>query len=83
MTNKQSPADSLDIAHIINLLSVFYPVSKELAAEFQKHAFSLKLEKGEHILKQGGICKSMYFIKEGAMMGYSEYHHKKITPIFP
>lgn len=68
-----------DIAHLVALLSQFYPVSPELAEEFQKHAFSIQLKNGEHILHEGGICKNMYFIKQGAMMAYSEYHHKRIT----
>jgi len=79
MQHNQLKPDPLDIAHLVTLLSQFYPVSSELADEFQKHAFSIKLENGEHILHQGEICKNMYFIKQGAMMAYSEYQHKQIT----
>ena len=72
-------SSSSDVAHIIQLLSQYYNVSDELAEEFYKHAFSVKIEKGEHILFQGEICKAMYFIKEGAVLAYSKHHHKQIT----
>ncbi|TKB96770.1 helix-turn-helix domain-containing protein [Pedobacter cryophilus] len=79
MSLKYVQANPSDVAHIITLLSHYYPVSKELADEFYKHAIAIKLEKGEHILHQGELCKYMYFIKEGALKAYSEHNHKEIT----
>ncbi len=79
MSIKYTPAHHSDITHVINLLANYYTVSKELSDEFYKHSISIKLEKGDHILYQGEICKYMYFIREGAMMAYSEHNHKQIT----
>lgn len=72
------PAQS-DIDHIVGMLSFFYPVSRDLAEEFHKHAFAIQLDKDQYLLRQGEICKSMYFIKTGAVMAYTEHHQKRIT----
>jgi AraC-like DNA-binding protein len=79
MSVKYTKTNPAHIDFIIALLSNYYPISKELATEFHKHAISIYLEKGDHILQQGEICKYMYFIKEGAMTAYSEHNLKKIT----
>ncbi|MFC5281901.1 helix-turn-helix domain-containing protein [Pedobacter alpinus] len=72
-------APNEDVAHVITLLSNYYPISDSLAAEFKTHAITVSLKKDQHLLHQGEVCKYMYFIKEGAMMAYSDHHHKKIT----
>ena len=67
-----------DVHYLIAMLSTIFPVSVELAKEFKKHAVKITLDLGEHILEQGGICKYMYFIKSGAVMGYTHHNQKKI-----
>ncbi|MEJ8757209.1 helix-turn-helix domain-containing protein [Pontibacter sp. H259] len=68
-----------DIAYILGLLSMYRPISNELQEEFYKHAISIELEQGQHLLHQGDTCTYMYFIREGALMAYSMHNHKKIT----
>lgn len=71
-------AKETDVDYIIAMLSGLYPISKALAKEFKKHAITISLETDEHILKEGGICNYMYFIKSGAMMGYTIHKEKQI-----
>jgi AraC-like DNA-binding protein len=67
-----------DVDYIIAMLSYLYPVSKKLQKEFKKHAVEVKLQQEDHVLLQGGICKYMYFIKSGAVMGYTYHQDKEI-----
>lgn len=68
-----------DIAHVIGLLAMQHPISKELQDEFYEHTMAVCLEEGQHLLHQGHLCQHMYFIREGALMAYSVHKHKKIT----
>ena len=68
-----------DIAHVIGLLGTQYPVSRELQKELYKHAISISLEDGQHLLYQGHRCCYMYFIRRGALMGYTLHKQKQIT----
>ncbi len=79
MKLKYTKAHPSDVQLIIDLFSNFHKLSSDLKDEFYEHAITLTLKPGEHILFQGKICKYMYFIKEGAMMAYSVYNHKKVT----
>lgn len=71
-------ANEKDVDYIITMLSTTYPVSDELATEFKKHAVEVVLKTDEHILYEKGICKYMYFIKSGAVMGYTYHQEKQI-----
>ncbi|MBB6611550.1 helix-turn-helix domain-containing protein [Pontibacter sp. Tf4] len=73
------PADPDDITYILALLATQHPVCLELQNEFYKHAISIQLQEGEHLLYEGGRCNYMYFIREGALMAYSTHKRKRIT----
>jgi AraC-like DNA-binding protein len=73
-----TPAKEEDVDYIISMLSNIYPISKKLQKEFKKHAVEVILQPNDHILREGGICKYMYFIKSGAVMGYTFHHEKQI-----
>ncbi len=72
-------AEKADVEYIIQLLSTIYPVSEELAELFYENAISMRVNKDDYILKQGELCKYMYFIRNGAMMAYSSHNHQQIT----
>ncbi|MBA9076131.1 MULTISPECIES: helix-turn-helix domain-containing protein [Rufibacter] len=76
---KYLPVNPADVEHVIQFMSMVYPVSQELMNELHAHAICLRLESGEHLLRQGGLCHYMYFIREGALLAYSEHKKKKIT----
>lgn len=71
-------ANDYDVDYIIDMLSTIYPVSDDLAQEFKKHAVETNLKTGDHILNEGDICKYIYFIKTGAVMGYTYHREKQI-----
>ena len=79
MPLKITKASANDAATVIAVLSMVYPVSKALAAEFINHGLRLQLKKGEHFVNSGDYCKHLFFIKNGAMMGYTYHRDKKIT----
>src|SRR5947208_520187 len=68
-----------DVLKIIQMLSTIYPLSESLQQEFYKHTHTIQLQKNEALMRQGEICNYMYFIKKGALMGYSAHNNKKIT----
>ncbi|MEJ8803470.1 helix-turn-helix domain-containing protein [Pontibacter sp. H249] len=72
-------AEPHDIAHIIGMLETQYPVCIALQEEFHKHAIAVALDNGQHLLYQGGLCNYMYFIRKGALMGYTTHSGKEIT----
>jgi AraC-like DNA-binding protein len=72
-------AEKKDVLKIIRMLSAIYPFSEGLQQEFHKNVRSIELQKDDILLKQGETCHYMYFIKKGALMGYSAHNGKKIT----
>lgn len=78
MHNKITKAPKKDIDYIISLISGVYPVEQNVAETFHENGFSLKLDKGEHLVKQGEECLYIYFILKGALMSYSKSNKKTI-----
>jgi len=68
-----------DVLQVIQILSTIYPFSDSLQQEFYKNVRTIQLPKDEVLIGQGEICNYMYFIKKGALMGYSVHNNKKIT----
>ncbi|NML23570.1 helix-turn-helix domain-containing protein [Pseudoflavitalea sp. G-6-1-2] len=68
-----------DVAQLLQMLTSIYPLSESLQQEFYDNVRTIRLQKDEVLLSQGQTCQHMYFIKTGAMMGYSVHHQKKIT----
>ncbi|BAV07176.1 cAMP-binding domain of CRP or a regulatory subunit of cAMP-dependent protein kinases [Filimonas lacunae] len=68
-----------DIDYVIQLLSTIYPVSDALKAEFHQHVVVIHGSKNEILARQGEVCNYLYFIKTGAIMGYTLHNRKQIT----
>ena len=47
------------------LLSLFPKISEQARVDFSKCLFEKKVTKGTLLLKQGEICRDMFFIKKG------------------
>lgn len=73
------PAKAEDVVHILKLLEALHPITPALKEEFYKHAITVQLQEGEHLLAQGERCYHMYFIRKGALMAYSQHRQKRIT----
>lgn len=72
-------APKADVEYILAILGTIYPISNELATAFFEKAVSLKVKKGDVLLREGEHCRYMYFIKRGAMMGKTTHNKKEIV----
>ncbi|HEY0299182.1 MAG TPA: Crp/Fnr family transcriptional regulator, partial [Arachidicoccus sp.] len=72
-------ASEEDIAYIIQMLGTIYPLSESLQQELYENILTLQLPQNQILLEQGEVCNYIYFIKKGAIMGYSIHNRKKIT----
>lgn len=57
------------ITAILDKLSFFYPLSESLKKAFINKSFELRINKGEHLVKQGEYCRHFYFLVEGVVAG--------------
>lgn len=73
------PVNPEDVAHVLALLATQHPVGEELQQEFHTHAFAVELNEGQHLVYKGDLCNYMYFIRKGALMGYTSHNGKEIT----
>lgn len=72
-------AEKEDVAYILGMLEMIYPVSKELTAAFYERALYLEVSRDEILLTEGERCQYMYFIKKGALMGQTIHNKKQIV----
>lgn len=68
-----------DIDYMVGLMSSVYPLSDALKEALYQHIGTLTLEKNTVLAQQGEYCHYIYFIMEGAVMGYSTHNRKRIT----
>lgn len=76
---KYKKAPKTDVAYILGILGTIYPLSEELKKAFFEKTVSLKITKGDVLVKEGERCQYMYFIKKGAIMGQTTYQKKEIV----
>jgi CRP-like cAMP-binding protein len=68
-----------DVTNFIAVLNYFHPISDEIIAYFEKKLVSFRFKKGVLLLKQGNICKYIYFIEKGAVRGFIKEGKRDIT----
>jgi len=68
-----------DLAHILIMLGAIHPISPGLSEAFQQKAMSLEVPLGTTLLKEGEVCKHIYYIKKGALMGITTHQKKEIV----
>lgn len=61
------------------LLTLFPNISEQAQVDFTKCIFERKVTKGTLLLKQGEICRYIYFIKEGFARGFYYQDGKEFT----
>lgn len=68
-----------ELSVFCNYLSNIYPLKPETVNYINKHAISIKVLKGKHLIKKGDICDHVYFIKKGVLRAYLKVDDKEIT----
>jgi len=59
--------DPIVVQQVINQLSAFHPLSKELADEFASKCFKVSLKKNDYLMRKGEHSPYVYFIIEGIL----------------
>jgi len=61
------------------ILNLFPKISDQARKDFTKCIYEKKFNKGTLLLKQGEICKYIYFLKEGFARGFYYHEGKEFT----
>jgi len=64
--------------HINNISPLSEEAQHALSADFRK----VEKQKGEFLLKEGSICKNLYFLERGCLRGFYLLEEKEITHWF-
>lgn len=64
--------------HIHNISPLTEEASKALSSEFKK----VEKQKGDYLLKEGAICRNLYFLERGCLRGFYFLEEKEITHWF-
>jgi CRP-like cAMP-binding protein len=68
-----------DIDPLLTVLGHLHPVSPSIALYLRDHITTLSVRKRKLLLREEGICQHVYFIKKGAIRGFTREGHKEIT----
>ncbi len=68
-----------DIDSLLTVLGRLHPVSPSIALYLRDHITTLSVRKRKLLLREEGICQHVYFIKKGAVRGFTREGHKEIT----
>ena len=68
-----------DISALIYAINAIHPLGENIVAFLQENCFSCTCKRGKHLIKSGEICKTLYFIKTGAIRGYIRENKRDIT----
>lgn len=68
-----------DITPLLTVLGSLHTVSPGVEHFLKEHVTTLNVRKRKLLLREEGICQDVYFIKKGAMRGFTREGHKEIT----
>jgi CRP-like cAMP-binding protein len=68
-----------DIAPLLAVLGLLHPVSPGIALYLKEHVTPLSVRKRKLLLREEGLCQHIYFIRKGAIRGFTREGHKEIT----
>jgi CRP-like cAMP-binding protein len=68
-----------DIAPLLAVLGLLHPVSPGIALYLKEHVTPLSVRKRKLLLREEGLCQHVYFIRKGAIRGFTREGHKEIT----
>jgi CRP-like cAMP-binding protein len=68
-----------DITSLLNFLSFFHPISKDVERYLQRHTVPYFARKKKLLLKAGMVCQHVYFVQKGVIRGFMKEGAKDIT----
>jgi CRP-like cAMP-binding protein len=68
--------------HFLNHISNYYQISEEAKAALTECFVKLEFSKNDLLLKEGNVCRHLYFIEQGALRGFYNLDGKEITHWF-
>lgn len=67
---------------LLNYITTYQPLSNEAEQALQECFTKITLAKNEFLLKEGKICRHLYFLEKGALRGFYNLDGKEITHWF-
>jgi CRP-like cAMP-binding protein len=55
---------------------------EKISPEYKSHLIVKRLEKGEFLLQEGAVCKSVWYVKEGLLKSFYRKNEKEIITFF-
>ncbi|UEG48489.1 Crp/Fnr family transcriptional regulator [Ferruginibacter lapsinanis] len=71
--------DQDDISALVYAINHIHPLGDDIVAYLQANCFFTTCKRGKHLLKTGEICRTLYFIRTGALRGYIKENTRDIT----
>jgi len=68
--------------HLLSHITQYHPLSEEAQGALQDCFKKLLLSKSDFLLRQGQLCRHLYFVESGAMRGFYNLDGKEITHWF-
>jgi CRP-like cAMP-binding protein len=69
----------IEMIALFGFLNSLYPLPDEAQAAMMKVMTEKKLRKGQHLLKEGEVCKHLTFIKRGLLKVYFDRDGKEVA----
>lgn len=74
-----SAASREDLSAILHVLEQFHPLPSGIEEFFEKNVRSLRVPNKKILLREGEICRYIFFIVKGAVRGYMKVGRREIT----
>jgi len=68
--------------HLLNHITNYYPLNTEAQNALHDCFEKITISKNEYLLRQGKVCRHLYFLEQGALRGYYDLDGKEITHWF-
>lgn len=81
MNTRKQPTKE-DLIPLWQMLNSFHPVGKGIEQHLLKSIYCCSISKGKHLLRNGEISHSLYFIRKGLLRGFIKEENKEITTWF-
>ena len=68
--------------HLLDHIRNYSPLSNESQQAIQERFEQVSLSKNEYLLRQGSVCRHLFFLQNGALRGFYNLEGKEITHWF-
>ena len=68
--------------HLLSYVANYYRLSTEAQDALYNSFEKITLSKNDYLLRQGKICRYLYFLEKGALRGYYDLDEKEVTHWF-